>query len=718
MDKARLQSSRPRNSWRGAGLTAAYLLLTLTMNTSSTQSQTMPPPVAKVIPKTDTVNGDVRVDNYFWLREKTNPEVISYLQAENAYTEAMTAQAKPLQETLYKEMLGRIVETDLDVPEKLDDYFYYTRSEEGKQYKIHCRKKGTLQAPEEVLLDINKEAAGYQHFDVGAFEVSPSHQLLAYSVDTNGSEEYTIYVKDLASGQRLPDAIPNTYNVEWAGDNKTLFYATLDAAHRPYRLYRHQLGSDPAQDKLIYEETDEAFYLDIGKTKDRKYLLLGLGSISSSEYRYLPSDDPMGEFKVLSARRKDVEYTVAHHGNLFYIVTNDGAKNFKVVTAPESDPTDRNWKDYLPHRETVKVDDVEPFANHLVVYEREDGLRKMRIIDLRTGNFHYVEFPEPVYTFSGADNPEFDTNVVRFTYTSLITPRSVFDYNMDTRMPELKKEYEVRGGYDKTQYATERIFATAPDGIKVPISIVYKKGIRKDGTDPLLLYGYGAYGISSDPNFSSNRLSLLDRGVIYAIAHVRGGGEMGRGWYDDGKLLHKKNTFTDYIACAEDLIREKYTSPGHLAAYGGSAGGLLMGAVVNMRPDLFKVVFASVPFVDVINTMLDESIPLTVIEFDEWGNPKKPEFYEYMKSYAPYENIKAQDYPDMLVDAGLNDPRVACWEPAKFVAKLRATKTDHNLLVLKTQMDSGHLGATGRYDFLKDIAFEYGFILDRLGITK
>ena len=696
---------------------AALVATVIPMNISYAQSA-LNPPVAKIIPKTDTLHGDIRVDNYFWLREKTNPEVIAHLEAENKYMEAMTAHTKPFQEKLYQEMLGRIVETDLDVPERLDDYFYYTRTEEGKQYPIHCRKKGTLDAPEEVLLDVNKEAVGFEHFDVGSFEVSPNHLRLVYAVDTTGAEEYTIYVRDLSTGKNFPDTIPNTYSIEWAGDNKTIFYTTLDAAHRPYRLWKHSLGTDPASDAMVYEEKDESFYLDISSTKSKQYILLALGSISSSEYRYIRSDSPDSEWKMIAPRRKDVEYSVDHHGDRFYIVTNDGAKNFKVVFAPASDPGVANWTEFLPHRDAVKVDGVESFANHMVVYERENGLLKMRIIELKTGDFHYVDFPEPVYTFSGANNPEFDTEIVRFTYNSLVTPKSVFDYNMSSKARELMKEYEVKGGYDRTQYTSERIFATATDGVKVPISIVYKKGVALDGSEPLLLYAYGSYGATTDPGFSSNRLSLLNRGVIFAMAHIRGGGEMGRQWYDNGKLLKKKNTFTDYIACAEHLIALKYTSADRLAAYGGSAGGLLMGAVVNMRPDLFKVVFASVPFVDVINTMLDESIPLTVIEFDEWGNPKKKEFYDYMLSYSPYDQTKAQDYPHILIDAGLNDPRVGYWEPAKWVAKLRSLKTDKNELVFKIEMGAGHAGSSGRYDYLKDIAFEYAFILDHLGIKN
>lgn len=696
---------------------AALSIITIPMTNTSAQTD-IKPPVAKVVPKTDTIHGDIRVDNYFWLREKTNPEVIAHLEAENKYTEAMTAHTKPFQEALYTEMLGRIVETDFDVPEKLDDYFYYTRTEEGKQYPIYCRKKGSRDAAEEILLDVNKEAVGFEHFDVGSYEVSPNHMLLAYAVDTTGGEEYTIYIRDLASGTNFADAIPNTYGIEWAADNKTIFYTTLDATHRPYRLWKHVLGTSPASDAMVYEESDESFYVGVGATKDKKFLFLALGSISSSEYRYIASDAPDSEWKLIAPRRKDVEYSVDHHGDRFYIVTNDGAKNFRVVLAPDNNPGVENWTEFLPHRPAVKVDAVECFANHMVVYEREDGLKKMRVIDLKSGNFHYVDFPEPVYSFSGSSNPEFDTEVVRFTYNSLVTPKSVFDYNMSTKSRELMKEYEVKGGYDRTQYTSERVFATAKDGVRVPISIVYKKGVKLDGTQPLLLYAYGSYGYSMEPTFSSNRLSLLNRGVIYAIAHIRGGDEMGRQWYDDGKLLKKKNTFTDFIACAEHLIAEKYTSKDRLAAMGGSAGGLLMGAVVTMRPELFKVVFASVPFVDVINTMLDESIPLTVIEFDEWGNPKNKEYYDYMLSYSPYDRTKAQDYPHMLVDAGLNDPRVGYWEPAKWVAKMRSVKTDSNDLVFKIEMGAGHMGASGRYDYLRDIAFEYAFILDHLGIKE
>ncbi|HUU46257.1 MAG TPA: S9 family peptidase [Acidobacteriota bacterium] len=707
--------SRSGLSMRLFGIVTVLLALTLV----SCGAQQPAPPVAKVAPKADTLFGDVRVDDYFWLREKTNPEVIAYLEAENAYTEAVTAHTQVLQDQIYQEMVGRIKETDLDVPVKIDDYYYYTRSEEGKQYKINCRKKGSLDAPEEILIDQNEFAGARDYFDLGIYRVSPNHQLLAYGIDTAGNELYTIRIKDLATGRLLTDEIPNaSTDCEWANDNKTIFYSTLDEAHRPYKLWRHVLGGNPADDALVYHEEDDAFFLGIGKTKSRAYLLLSLGSIASSEVRFLDAGKPTGSFRVIQPREKNHEYDVAHHGNRFYITTNDGARNFRLVSTPVRKPSKENWKDVLPHREDVKVDGAEAFANHLVVYERKDGLKQIHILNPADGSDHYVTFPEPVYTYQGSSNPDFNTNLVRFTYTSLVTPRSVFDYNMDDQSRDLKKEYEVLGGYDRAQYQSARILATAPDGVEIPISLVYRKDITPTAGNPLYLYGYGSYGYSMEPRFSSNRLSLLERGFIFAIAHVRGGGEMGRWWYEDGKWLKKKNTFTDFIACAEHLVAQGYTSPEKLVMSGGSAGGLLVGAVVNMRPDLFKVMVAEVPFVDVVNTMLDESIPLTVVEFDEWGNPKEEEYYHYMKSYSPYDNVEAKDYPHMMITAGLNDPRVQYWEPAKWTAKLRARKTDDNLLVFKTEMGAGHGGSSGRYDYLKDLAFEYAFILDRLGMAQ
>ena len=695
------------------------LLYWLATAASTSARATLTPPVAKTDSKVDTVHGEARVDNYFWLREKSNPEVIAYLETENKYTEAMMQHTEDFQEQLYQELLGRIKETDLSVPEKIDDYYYYTRTEEGKQYPIYCRKQGNLEAVEEILLDQNALSEGHEYLEVGVYKISPNHQLLAYSTDTTGGESYTLYIKDLNTGQLLADQIPNTYySVEWASDNQTLFYTTLDAAKRPYKLYRHQLGSDPAADPLIYHETDESFFLDISKTRSKAYLLMELENINTSEVRYLEADQPTGDFNVVSPRQSELEYSVEHHSDQFFIVTNADAVNFKLMRASVNNPSRANWQEMIPHREAVKLDGVSAFQNHLVISEREDGLQKIRVRNLATDEEHAVAFPEPVYTVRQGRNPEFNTTTLRFNYASLVTPMSVFDYQMDARTRELKKQDEVLGGYDPSLYESERIFAKAADGTPVPISIVYKKGLTRDGGNPLLLYGYGSYGINSDPYFSSNRLSLLDRGFIYAIAHIRGGEEMGRAWYEKGKLLHKKNTFTDYIACAENLIAEKYTASDKLAIQGGSAGGLLMGAVTNMRPELFEIVVAKVPFVDVVNTMLDASIPLTVVEYDEWGNPNEKMFYDYIKSYSPYDNIEAKAYPHILVTAGLNDPRVHYWEPAKWTAKLRTLKTGDNRLLLKTEMGAGHGGPSGRYDYLKEMAFEYAFIFDLLGIDK
>jgi oligopeptidase B len=675
------------------------------------------PPVAEIIPKLDIMQDEQRTDNYFWLRDKSNPKVIEYLEAENRYTEAVMKHTEPFQEQLYQELLGRIKETDLTVPEKLDDYFYYTRTETGKQYRIYCRKQGSLDAAEEILLDGNALAEGHDYMAIGAYEVSPNHQLLAYAINTTGDEKFTLRVKNLSTGELLPDEVPNIYyGVEWANDNQTLFYTTLDDTKRPYKLHRHKLGSDSQEDALVYHETDESFYLHLGKTRSQAYLLMNLESNNTSEVHYLEADDPTGDFKVFQPRRREVEYSVEHHSDRFLIVTNVDAKNFKLIEAPVDAPSEANWKEVISHREAVKIDGVSPFQNHLVVYERENGLKQIRIFELATNEVHSVDFPEPVYTFWGMGNREFNTNILRFHYSSFITPNSVFDYNMDAKTRELKKQEEVLGEYDPSRYESQRIFAEAADGTEVPVSLVYKKGMTQDGNNPLLLIGYGSYGISIDPNFASNGLSLLDRGFIVAIAHIRGGGEMGRPWYESGKLLNKKSTFTDFITCAEHLIAENYTTSDKLVIQGGSAGGLLMGAVMNIRPELFKAVLAHVPFVDALNTMLDASIPLTVIEYEEWGNPNEKPYYDYIRSYSPYDNIEAKNYPNLLVTAGLNDPRVHYWEPAKWTAKLRASKTDSNRILLKTEMGSGHGGPSGRYDALKETAFEYAFILDVLGI--
>ncbi len=669
------------------------------------------PPSARTAPRVETIHGESRIDEYFWLRNRDDPRVLEYLKAENRYADGIMRHTDGLQEQLYQEMRSRIKETDLTVPERLDEWYYYSRTEAGGQYPIYCRNRAP-DAPEEILLDQNPLAAGFAYFRLGAFEVSPDHRLLAYSVDTTGSETFTLYVKDLSTGEMLAEAISGTSpSVAWANDSRTLFYIQLDHARRPCRLYRHVLGSNPLADVLVHFEPDESFFLDISRTRSRGYLMLDLASHSTSEVRFLDADRPEDEFRVVEPRRTGIEYDVTHHGDRFFITTNDGAPNFRVMAAPVADPSRPNWSSLLPYQDQIKIDLIEAFRDHLVVYQRQAGLRQIRIVDLVSGGEHLVPFPEPVYTVRGHENPEFDTSVLRFTYTSLVTPSSVVDYDMRGRTWTVRKETEIRGGYDRTQYRSERLWATGPDGARVPISLVYRLPLELDGSRPLLLQAYGAYGVSFDPGFSANNLSLLDRGFVVAIAHVRGGEEMGRRWYDEGKLLYKRNSFTDFIAAAEHLVAEGYTSPERLVINGGSAGGLLMGAVTNLRPDLFGAVVAEVPFVDVVNTMLDATLPLTVIEYEEWGNPGEREAYEYIRSYSPYDNVTAQDYPHILVTAGLNDPRVAYWEPAKWTARLRARKTDENLLLLRTNMGAGHGGASGRYDYLREVAFKFAFML-------
>jgi oligopeptidase B len=680
------------------------------------------PPLAKIVPKQITLHGDTRVDNYFWLRDRSDPDVVAYLEVENRYTDEVMAPTKSLQESLYHEILGRIQETDMSVPVKRDDYFYYTRTEEGRGYSIQCRKHGGLDASEEILLDSNALAEGQKYFRLGNFAVSPDHRLLAYSTDLEGDECYTIRVKDLLTGQLLSDRIENTYySLEWANDNGTFFYTVLDQAKRPYRAFRHELGA--ASDTLVYQEDDGRFNLGLGKTRSRQFVFIELSSPLTSELHYLEADHPRGEFRVLLPRRQGVEYDAAHHGDHFYIRTNDQAKNFRLMRIPTAAPSSDGWQEIIPARAGVTIEGVDSFEDHIVVYERERGLEKLCVRDGSGAFSHYIEFPEPVYSVGATGNAEYKTNLLRFNYTSLVTPPSVFDYNVHTRERELKKQYEVRGGYDASEYHSERIFAKAPNGVEVPISLVYRKGFDRNGSNPLLLYGYGAYGHSIDPRFSSDRLSLLDRGFVFAIAHIRGGAELGEEWHDQGKLLQKKNTFTDFIACAEHLLAARYTATERLAIMGGSAGGLLMGAVLNMRPELFHAAIAKVPFVDTLNTMLDPTLPLTIAEYEEWGNPEQEEFYRYIRSYSPYDNVAPGEYPAMLVTAGLNDPRVSYWEPAKWVAKLRALKTDlrmtdSNILLFKTDLGSGHFGPSGRYEGIKEVAFDYAFLLDPMGLTR
>lgn len=687
------------------------------MNLNSENSSPMPP-IAQKRPQTLSAHADQRIDDYYWLRDRDDPEVFAYLDAENAYTQSVMAHTESLQTALYDEMLGRIQETDLSVPYRKGEFYYYSRTETGKAYPIYCRKQGSLDAPEEILLDQNVLAEGHDFLELGVLAVSPNHQVLAYSVDTTGAERYRLRFLNLETREHFPEEILDTAGVAWGNDNQTVFYAQLDEANRPYKLWRHALGNASTDDVLLHHETDEFFYLDIGKTRSQAYLLLGLHSKITSEVHFLDANQPTGEFEVVQPRSQGVEYSVEHHRDHFYITTNEDALNFKLMKAPVAAPAKPHWETVIPHREDVLLEGVSAFANHLVIHERKAGLPTLQIRQLTTGESHYIAFPDPTYNVGEGANPEFNTNILRFNYTSLVTPWSVFDYNMDTQERELKKETPVLGGYDRTQYASDRLMATALDGTLVPISIVYKKGIQQTGDNPLLLTGYGSYGYSYDPGFSSNRLSLLDRGVVVAIAHIRGGSEMGRRWYEDGKFLQKKNTFTDFIACAEYLIEQGWTSSQRLAISGGSAGGLLMGAVINLRPDLFHAVVADVPFVDVVTTILDDDLPLSVMEREEWGDPNDKLYYDYMKSYSPYDNVEAKAYPNLLITAGLNDSRVAYWEPAKWTAKLRSLKTDTNVLLLKTNMGAGHGGASGRYESLKEIAFEYAFLLDQWGLSQ
>ena len=677
------------------------------------------PPQAPEKPHEIKELGQTRNDPFFWLRDKTNPDVLKYLGAENRYTETTLKHTQSFREALYKEMRGRIKEEDLSVPERIGEYFYYSRTETGKQYAIYCRKKGSLDAKEEILLDENALAQGLKYFRVGLLSVSPDHKLLAYSTDTKGNERYVIRIKVLASGQLLPDEIKNSgSSFAWANDNKTFFYDQLDSAHRPFKAQKHVLGTRVDQDPTIYQENDDRFFLEISKSRSRKLIFVAVQSELSSEVRFLDADRPEAELTLIRPRENDLLYSVEHHGDRLFIVTNENAKNFKVVEAPLASPGKDQWKDFIAYDPQIKVDEVDAFENYLVISERIKGLQAIRVFDLKSGLSHEIAFDEPTYEVSVDHNPEFNTSVVRLEYSSFITPPSVIDYDMDSGQKELRKEMPVLGGYKRSDYVSERIFAKADDGAMIPISVFYKKGSRKNGSAPLWLYGYGAYGVSTDASFSSTRLSLVDRGFVFAIAHVRGGGELGRTWYEDGKLLKKKNTFTDFIRCAEFLVEQHYASPKKVAICGGSAGGLLMGAVMNMRPDLFTTVIAVVPFVDVTNTMSDPSLPLTVTEYEEWGNPQDPKYFDYMASYSPYENIQDKPYPNLLVIGGLNDSRVSYWEPAKWVAKQRTLKNQNRILLLKTNMGTGHGGNSGRFDQLKEVALQYAFAIETLHVNR
>lgn len=695
-------------------------IITSCTNSKSEKEMQILPPLAKTIAKELSIHGHTRTDNYFWLRDKENPEVIKYLEDENAYVDKMLEHTKTFQDNLFKEIKGRIKETDMSVPYLLNGYWYYNRFEEGKEYPVYCRKKGSLEATEEIMMDANELAKGHDFFSIGDFEISIDNNLVAFSVDTVGRRQYIIYFKNLSTGKMLGDKIERTNGgIAWANDNKTLFYTINDEVTlRSYKVKKHILSTYPESDALVYQEEDETFTCSIHKEKTRRFLVINCHSTLSSEVRMLDAGKPDEPFKVIQPRERDHEYGADVYNNELYIVTNLNAKNFRLMKTSIDKPGKENWKEVIAHREDVLLEDIDIFKNHLVLEERKNGLTQIRVLSHDGKKDYNIEFNDPTYSAGIGYNPEFETPQLRYGYTSLTTPNSTYEFNMEDKSKKLLKQQEVLGNFKPENYISERIYAKAQDGTSIPISLVYKKGLSKNGDNPTLLYGYGSYGATMDAYFSAVRLSLLDRGFVFAIAHIRGGQEMGRSWYEGGKLLKKKNTFTDFIACAEHLINEKYTNSQKLFAEGGSAGGLLMGAVINMRPDLFKGVIAAVPFVDVMTTMLDESIPLTTGEYDEWGNPNVKEYYDYMLSYSPYDNVEAKSYPAMLVTTGLHDSQVQYWEPAKWVAKLRATKTDKNMLYLKTDMSAGHGGKSGRFQHLKDVALEYTFLFDLIGIVE
>ncbi|HVG23613.1 MAG TPA: S9 family peptidase [Thermoanaerobaculia bacterium] len=692
------------------------LALTMTIAALSTLAEVPAPPVAKKVPKTVTVHGESRVDEYAWLRDKKSPETLAYLEAENAYADAVTKPLAPLQQKLYDEMLGRIKQTDINVPYRKDGWFYYTRTVEGKQYPILARRKGSVEGKEEVLLDVNQLAEGKKFMSLGATAVSDDANLLAYSTDDNGYRQYKLHVKDLRTGKVTENLAERVTSVEWAKDSRTLFYTTENDAKRSDRAFRRVLGG--GKPELLYEEKDELFDVYFDRSRSDDWIFLISDSKTTTEARMLDASKPNGKLTVMVPRRTDHKYYPDHRGNLFYFVTNDAGINYRVVTAPVSGPAQKNWKELVAYRKAVRVEGIDLFRNHMVVRLREGGLSHLEIYDLRATpvKSHRMTFPETAYAVFPSQNAEFDTNVYRYSYTSFITPTSVYDYDLESRKQTLLKRTEVLGGYDPAKYAVERFFVPARDGVKVPVAIVYRKDLQPKGKNPLLLYAYGSYGSSQSPTFSSSRFSLIDRGVVYALANIRGGGEMGKEWHEQGRMMAKKNTFTDFVDVADYLVKQGYTSSDKLAIQGGSAGGLLMGAVVNMRPELFKAVMAYVPFVDVINTMSDPTLPLTTQEYIEWGNPNDRDAYLYMKSYDPYMNVEKKAYPNMLVRTSLNDSQVGYWEGAKWVAKLRANKTDDNVLLLRTNMGAGHGGASGRYDKLRDDAADYAWLLHTLGV--
>ncbi len=690
------------------------------------KAQNMPeklqPPVAKIVPKKLEKFADVRIDNYFWLNDRENPEVIDYLNQENTYYEKMTAHTKGFQKELFEEMKSRIKEDDESVPYLYSGYYYITRFETGKDYPIYSRKKESLSAKEEILFDCNALAKGKSYFQLGGLSISPDNKLAVFSIDVIGRRIYDIQIKDLETGKILSDKIEKVSgNAVWANDNKTIFYSSQDEVTlRSDKIFKHKLGTNQSDDVLVYFEKDETYNVEVAKSKSRKYLAIESGSTLTTEYRILEADNPDGKFRVFQKRVRGMEYSINHYGDSFYIMTNkDKATNFKLMKTLEVATSKENWTEVVAHREDVLLEDIEIFKDFLVLEERSNGLNKIRIMPWSGEGEYYLPFESETYTAYTGTNVDFDTDILRYSYQSMTTPSSVIDFNMKTKTKEIKKEQQVLGGkFDKNNYTEERIWAAAKDGTKIPISMVYSKTLKKDGQNPLLLYAYGSYGHSMDATFSSTRLTLLDRGFVFAIAHIRGGEDLGRQWYEDGKLLKKKNTFTDFIDCSKFVIEQKYTSPEHLYAEGGSAGGLLMGAIVNLAPELYNGIIAQVPFVDVITTMLDENIPLTTGEYDEWGNPNVKKYYNYMVSYSPYDNVKKQRYPNMYVSTGLHDSQVQYWEPAKWVAKLRIMKTDDSQLFLDTNMDAGHGGASGRFEAIKELAKEYSFLLDLEKIEK
>ncbi len=680
-------------------------------------SSSLTPPVAKKVHTENHINGGNLVDDYRWLRDKANPEVAQYLEAENAYTNSFMKPTEGLQKKLYDEMVSHIKETDVNVPWRYGAYFYYSRWEAGKQYPIFARRKGALDAPEQITVDLNELAKGEKFMSLGGYDISDDANLLAYSTDNTGFRQYRLHVRDLRTGKDLPDTAEKVGSTAWANDNETLFYTVEDSAKRQYRLYRHKVDTDSKNDDLVYEEKDERFEIEVQKTRSGKYLILVSASHTTSEARYLDAARPSGDWKLIAPRQQDIEYYPDHLGDRFYIRTNDKGRNFRLVSAPLSSPGKDKWKEVVPVRNNVMLSDFEPFQDFYVLVEQENGLPQLTIVNLATGAKERISYPEPVYAAFPGANREFKTKFYRYSYQSMITPNSVFDYDVEKHASTLLKQSEVPGGYDPSKYKSERVWATAKDGTKVPISVVYRRDLKKaDGSNPLYVSGYGSYGISLPVTFSGNRLSLLDRGVVMAYVHIRGGGEMGKAWHDAGRMMNKMNTFTDFIACTEYLVANQYGARDKIAIEGGSAGGLLMGAVTNLRPDLFKVVISHVPFVDVMNTMLDASLPLTVGEYEEWGNPNEKPAYDYMVTYSPYDNLKKTAYPAILVKTSFNDSQVMYWEPAKYVAKLRTLKTDNHILLLKTNMAAGHGGSSGRYDYLKEVALDYSFILTQLGV--